>query len=186
MTTEYPDVDGVGDVGYWFWSVDDNFPCDDKSELTTFQPTRADVRFELTRKDVRFVVRRLPSRARHLRDVFMVSIDGFVFYMTRHTGEASFTQRFRGRRQTPTADGSIELPDQYLLRGIYSDVAFLLERRELYVRRHSGSIFGPTFWMRLELPEDFWNDDLFSGECRKEATITGRIWLEQDYEGRTG
>lgn len=181
MTTTCDDVDG-GDVGYWPWSIEDNFPCD--YGRTSFPPTREDVQFVLRREDARIVIRRVPSRARHLQDVFMVSVGGSVFYMTRQTGEASFRQSFcgsRGRRRTLTS-GTIELPEQFLPEGTYNDVEFSLERRELYVRRHTRSLFGTTYWLRIELPEDFWSNDLFSGECRTDATITGRIWLEPCYE----
>lgn len=168
MTTEYPDVDGVGDEEHQYWAFDV-----EESDKTCIVDSDEDVYLN---------IQRAPSRAVRMKDVFRVSVCNgttrvpyFYFYIRRCTGDADFTHSFcGGNRRTPRYDGVVEIP--YIHKGTQTfETVYLRERNELHVQHKLIGVFGSTHWLRLRLPEDFWGRDLFSGGDRQyvKVTLTG-------------
>lgn len=175
MTTEYPDVDGVGDEERQYWAFDV-----EESDKTCIVEGPEDAYLD---------IQHAPSRAERMKDVFRVSVSTgttrvpyFYFYIRRCTGDADFTHSFcGGNRRTPRYDGVVEIP--YIRKGTETfETVYLRERNELHVEHRRFGVYGSTHWMRLRLPEDFWRQELFSSGDRPDVKVMLTGYYGKHYE----
>jgi hypothetical protein len=135
------------DFGYWPWIHD--FEGRVRRDDDISDGSCVTLRFE-----------RVTSRARHLRDVFVVSVLNASghriswFYLRQPSGEqADFIQYFSGRR----THGGIYVPS--LVRQ-QMEVQYSHERQQLYVRQITTTSY---VWLRFDVPDYFWTQELFVG-----------------------
>jgi hypothetical protein len=157
MTTDYDYTAAEPeDFGYWPWSTD--FEGRVRREDDMSDGSIVSLSFD-----------RVPSRARHLRDVYGVSVLNerghriAWFYLRQPTQEQSdFLQSFSGRRRY----GGIYVPQ---LASQQIDVEYSHERQQLYVR-HIATTY--RLWLRIDVPDYFWRQVLSVG-FTMETTLTG-------------